>query len=291
MDKNLLTTFLDLLETRSFNRTADRLDISQSTVSSRIRQLEEMLGARLFERGRGGAVPTAAGHKFVGHSRSLLATWDIARHEVGKLEDYSGALRISAQFSLNRTLLLDWAAALQARDGELALHFEVDYSAQIVRDLEVGATDIGVMFSPRFMPDVHVEQIHHHDFIMVSTLCEDIEDVQPGQYLRTVYTPYFDRNHDERLPDLRQAPMTVGNEEMTVAFLERFGGSAYLPKHVVTSAKHTIDGLRHVAGAPVISLPVYSVVHVTKRHDGLIRLALDILTELIQHHGSIGISD
>ena len=46
MQIELIETFLDLLETRSFNRTAERLGVTQSTVSGRVRALERMLGRR-----------------------------------------------------------------------------------------------------------------------------------------------------------------------------------------------------------------------------------------------------
>jgi DNA-binding transcriptional LysR family regulator len=61
MNLDLLDTFFDLLETRNFNRTAERLGTTQSTVSMRVRALETAVGAKLFQRGRAGATPTASG--------------------------------------------------------------------------------------------------------------------------------------------------------------------------------------------------------------------------------------
>lgn len=48
MQTELIETFLDLCETRSFNRTAERLGIMQSTVSGRIRALEAAVGRRIL---------------------------------------------------------------------------------------------------------------------------------------------------------------------------------------------------------------------------------------------------
>lgn len=47
MQIDLLETFLDLVESRSFHRTAERLSITQSTVSARVQALEAALGAPL----------------------------------------------------------------------------------------------------------------------------------------------------------------------------------------------------------------------------------------------------
>ncbi len=50
MQLDQIDTFLDLCETKSFHQTAERLGVTQSTVSSRIKSLETSLGARLFKR-------------------------------------------------------------------------------------------------------------------------------------------------------------------------------------------------------------------------------------------------
>ena len=64
----LVETFLDLTKTLNFNHSAERLNVSQSTVSSRIRVLEEQLGTPLFTRGRSGARLTPSGERFQAHA-------------------------------------------------------------------------------------------------------------------------------------------------------------------------------------------------------------------------------
>ncbi len=61
MQIELIETFLDLCDTRSFNRTADRMGVTQSTVSGRIKTLEKTLGHRLFIRSRAGTELTTEG--------------------------------------------------------------------------------------------------------------------------------------------------------------------------------------------------------------------------------------
>ncbi|RWE91130.1 LysR family transcriptional regulator, partial [Mesorhizobium sp.] len=72
MQIELLDTFLDLIETRNFNRSADRLGVTQSTVSSRIRTLEGLLGKQLFIRNKSGTEPTVAGLRFEEHARAVM---------------------------------------------------------------------------------------------------------------------------------------------------------------------------------------------------------------------------
>ena len=65
---------LVLLEERHFRRAAHRLGVTQPALTARLRRIEDLLGARLFERGRGGVEPTAAGLAFVDGARRVLDT-------------------------------------------------------------------------------------------------------------------------------------------------------------------------------------------------------------------------
>lgn len=61
LDTTLLATFLTVAETGSFSGASAKLNCVQSNITARIRRLEDRLGGRLFERGRGGAALTAFG--------------------------------------------------------------------------------------------------------------------------------------------------------------------------------------------------------------------------------------
>ena len=82
MQIELLDTFLDLIETRSFHRTAERLHITQSTVSGRVMALETAVGARLFTRSRAGTQLSTEGLKFESHARALRHAWTEARRAI-----------------------------------------------------------------------------------------------------------------------------------------------------------------------------------------------------------------
>ena len=73
LDPDLLKAFLAVAEHRSFTRAADQLNRTQSAVSVQVRRLEERLGTKLFQRGRAGVVPTAAGHELRAYAQRILA--------------------------------------------------------------------------------------------------------------------------------------------------------------------------------------------------------------------------
>lgn len=282
MNIPLLITFLDVMETGNFKRTAERMNIMQSTVSARIRQLEETLGTRLFERGRGGAEPTPAGRRFEGHCRAFLTLWGHARRDV-----LSGAaarkrhLHISCQYSLVRAYLIGWIDRLRSEDGDLDLHVEINFSAQIQRDILAGETDVGIMFAPQLTPDVQVADLGATEFVMVSTDHDTLGDVDFTRYIKVAYTSAFERALDELLPELAFPSMVVGSDDLAMELLGRHGGTLYLPRFAVAGAQTKLPTIRIVQHAPTIPQPVFSAVHMRRRRDPVVVWALKLLKEVI----------
>lgn len=76
MDVDRARTFLEIVSSGSFLRAAERLNVTQTTVSARIRTLEEELGRVLFIRNRNGAQLTAAGREFERYAQSFVQVWE-----------------------------------------------------------------------------------------------------------------------------------------------------------------------------------------------------------------------
>jgi DNA-binding transcriptional LysR family regulator len=283
MNIALLLTFLDVMETGNFKRTAERMNIMQSTVSARIRQLEETLEARLFERGRGGAEPTPAGRRFEGHCRAFLTLWGHARRDLhASASTRKRRLHISCQYSLVRAYLIDWIDGLRS-DEDLDLHVEINFSSQIQRDILSGETDIGIMFAPQLTPDIQIADLGASEFIMVSTDHDHLAQVDVDRYVKVAYTSAFERALDDVLPELAFPSMVIGSDDLAIELLKRYGGTLYLPRFAFPSAQDKIPRLRLVDDAPIVPQPVFSAVHMRRRRDPLVVWALKLLRELIEH--------
>ena len=118
MDIELARTFLAIVAAGSFVRAAERLNVSQTTVSARIRSLEEQLRRPLFVRNKAGASLTPAGESFLRHAPSLVQLWERARHEVAVPQ----GRRARQQLRHWRNLMLPgasvtWAARQSAAAG------------------------------------------------------------------------------------------------------------------------------------------------------------------------------
>ncbi len=279
MQLDLVETYLDLMESRSFHLTAERLGITQSTVSSRIKTLEAELGSVLFQRGRSGAVPTAAGRRFEEHARSIKASWSLARQELGALDRHEGALRIACTVSLADSLLADWMDHIIAANPKLALHVEADYSPQMIADLAFGNLDIGVLYAPRYLPELQFELLMRQRFVLVSSTARRLDEVQIESYVRAAYTPALEKAHSELLPGLARPRLSAGLDALAMGRLMRHGGSGYVPSHMLEDLGRC--GLRVVFDAPSLEQPVYVATHIRRRSDPIVRSAARVLQELV----------
>lgn len=278
MQLDLIETFLDLMETRSFHLTAERLGITQSTVSTRIRSLEAELGSTLFQRGRSGASPTAAGRRFEEHARSIKASWGLARQELGALDRHDGALRIACTVSLADSLLAEWMDRISAGMPRLSLHAEADYSPQMIDDLAFGNLDLGVLYAPRYLPEIQFAPLMTQIFVLVSSHTGRLADVPLNDYVRAAYTPALEKSHSELLPHLARPRISAGLDMIVMGRLKRHGGSAYVPQHLTSELEAV--GLQIVKDAPVLEQPVYLATHIRRRSNPIVRAAARSLQEL-----------
>ena len=101
MDIDQARTFLAIADTGSFHAAAQRLNLTQTAVSARVRALEDQLGRRLFVRNKAGARLTAAGGHFMRHANALVHVWERARRQVALPAGRHHLLSIGAELATN----------------------------------------------------------------------------------------------------------------------------------------------------------------------------------------------
>ena len=82
MNLTTLQTFLAILDTGSLVRAAEKLNVTQSTVTARLKTLEEELGQPLILRQKSGATLTPAGLRLKRYAETMSELWRQARAEV-----------------------------------------------------------------------------------------------------------------------------------------------------------------------------------------------------------------
>ena len=141
--------FVSLLETGSFSRTAEALYMAQSTVSQRLRQLEDELGAALIVRGGRTLTLTAAGEVFYPRARDLVRTFDAGREELRTFVDrIEGTVRVWASQTAGGYILPPSLCAFASAHAGVSVRLHIANSSEVERALLEGNADFGVVESP-----------------------------------------------------------------------------------------------------------------------------------------------
>ena len=256
MDTEWARTFLTVVATGSFVRAAERLHVTQSTVSARVRALEEQLGARLFVRNKSGATLTPAGRQFHKHATTLVRTVDLAHQDAGIAQGFRAVLTVGGRFALWVELLLKWMVEMRERAPDVSLRAEIDVEAGLMSRLVDRSMDIGVMYTPESRPGLTVEFLLEEQLVMVST---ETQRRNAGEdYVYVDWGPEFHVKHSLSFPELGTPVLVVGIAWLGLQYILSNGGSGHFPMRLVKPYIET-GQLHQVADAPVFALPAYMV--------------------------------
>lgn len=266
MDTELARTFLAVVSAGNFVSAAEQLNVTQSTVSARIANLEQQLGCVLFVRNKSGTTLTAAGRQFQKHASTLVRTVELARHDVGVPRGFRAALTVGGRFGLWEQLLLRWLPAMQALAPDISLRAEIGFEADLMHGLVEGRLDIGVMYAPHRRPGLIVEQLLEDRLILVSTTPDSPPVPGPG-YVYVDWGPEFYARHAASFPEFPGAALTVNIGWLGLNHILLNGGSGYFPYRLVRP--YLTDGrLVHMRGALEFSLDAFVVY--PEEHDGTV---------------------
>ncbi len=276
MDIDQARTFLAITAYGSFLEAAGRLHLTQSTVSARIRRLEEELGVRLFVRNRAGATLTTGGRRYTEYAKRLVLTAEQARHHVGLPSRYRATLRIGGRIALWEGLLPDWVRWIRQHAANVAVRGEIGFEEDLMRRLIEGTLDIGLMYSPSHSPGLIVEHLFDETLMLVSSRSGD---THPGDdYIYVEWGPAFDIQHTRSYPDLEPPPQVVSIGWLGVQLMLTNGGACYLPARMAEPLI-AAGRLYAVADTPRYPHPTY-MVYPKEFDNPVIPLALEGLRSL-----------
>ncbi|MGQ0614256.1 MAG: LysR substrate-binding domain-containing protein [Planctomycetaceae bacterium] len=141
-----LAALVALIDQGSFTRAARHMELSQSTVSGHIADLERRLGVRVVDRDREGAKPTAAGQALLRAARETLRAERSARSVIAELTGLlQGTLVVGASTIPASYLMPQRLARFGRRHPGVALRMVTADSRQILDRLRAGELELGAV--------------------------------------------------------------------------------------------------------------------------------------------------
>lgn len=236
MNTDLLRTFLEVAKTRHFGHAAENLFLTQSAVSSRIKQLENMVGTPMFTRSRNNILLTSAGERLLPHAENLLASWQVAIQEVGVPTKKNIQVSIGGTSNLWDTFLQSLLPKLASSFPTLYIRSEINRTEHLVRSLLGGRVDVFATLDPPMNSDFNVESIGDLELIMVSN--SEGETIATIPKLGFVFVDWGTALNlqQARLFAEPIAPiLNTGQSRIALEFILSHRGAAYLPRALVQS--------------------------------------------------------
>lgn len=276
---------------------ADALNISQPAASRILSNIEESIGADLFQRTPKGMVPTQIGTAFLGHARTILTAFDNMETEIEGLGlGQTGEVKIGAVTGPAVRCLVPAILAIKADSPEIEPTLEVAPSNELVRLLERGHFDFVIA---RLPPEYDSRAFHllparSEDVSLVVRAGHPLVD-EKNVSLETLAK--YDWTIQERGTPIRTAledvykqagismPRRVTNTSsllVTLGLLEHSDTIATMIEEVaqllIRDAKNT--SLRILDATDTIRVSPYYIIH--KRDRQLSRIAERLLEEAVR---------
>lgn len=257
MDITLARTFLEIAAHGSFVAAAERLHVTQTAVSARVRTLEELVGNTLFLRNKAGATLSAAGEKFLPFASTLVQVWERARQEVAVPSGRRGVIVVGCEVSLWDPLLLEWLQWMQKDAPDLAVRAEVSSTRELLEHISNGTVDIAIVYAPQLRPGLRIELLIEEKLVLVTTDAK-AAPLDPSRYVYVDWGPEFAKQHGLAFPELTGVGVSANLGPLAREYLLVAGGTGYFRLDVVR--RHLEEGRLHrVAGAPEFLYPAYAV--------------------------------
>lgn len=156
-----------LAEHRHFGRAAEASFVSQPTLSTQIKKLEDELGVPLVERTPRKVLLTETGREIARRARGVLAEIDEIKAIAQRTRDpESGTLRLGIFPTLGPYLLPHLVPLVRERFPRLELLLVEEKTEQVIRMLREGSLDVGVLALPLHEDSLHTEFLFEEPFVL-----------------------------------------------------------------------------------------------------------------------------
>ena len=282
LELRLLNYFLVLSEELHYTKAAERLHISQPTLSNQIKLLEDIMGAKLFKYVSKKTILTEEGEILKEHAYKIFFYIEETKTDI---KNYKGKSRSQIKIGASGChLILNPCSQFNKLHPEILLTLEEHSSKTIFEDVKNGKLDLGITYSSLEDSSLYSEVLNLEPYLVVAPLTskiskfdsvnlKDLVDepmvlLSPGSSSRKNVDKAFSFINHTCSPSIQVANLTS-----CIPLIENSNNITILPKSYIQSIKN--DNLKVI---PISDYPPRQTINLIYRKD----LFLDsILTDLL----------
>lgn len=235
-----LRLFLVLSETLSFSKTAERMCMTQPSLSKAIRELEENLGLPLFERSTRNVRVTEGGKRIIPLARTIIGEYDSGMSKLTSTAEHESLqLKIAAWPSLANALVPEICAILEERFSSPHITVLDAPNSRCIDHVIHYQADLAVASIVPTDPDLQYRELMRDRFVVLS-----------GEKWRNKIQQYITLNDLLTLPIITLANSSTAWRYMSAAYLNR--GVEYQPKMQLDQISSVIGLVQSGIGVAVL---------------------------------------
>lgn len=248
MDLRNLNTFIQVAELSSFSRAGEKLGYSQPTISVQIKQLEEELGVKLFDRIGHAVRLTEQGRETLLYAQRICHMCQEMTQETGRQKEIRSVIRMGMGDSLCSALLGKGISELQENYPHIALNVSTAGTYELLRLLNHNEVDLvytldshnynaNYIIASEEKIGVHFvvsadNPLAQHDFLTKEDLLtQQFLLTEKGMSYRRLLDEWMARDSMEIQPILE-----IGSADLICKLVEKGVGMSFLPDYVSEAA-------------------------------------------------------
>ncbi len=244
-----IQTFLAIIETGSLVKASEQLNVTQSTVTARLKSLEDELGQTLINRQKSGATVTAAGERLRRYANTISDLWRQARQETALPDALSTLCNIGCHPDLWPGLGAAMFDKIRKDYPQVALSVWHGSETDMGRWLNDGLIDVCLTYWPSSGQSQVSRPLVTDKLVLVSTEPGRPMKFDPG-YVYVEAGEEFGRQHAVAYSDADTARISFGNAALALDHILAEGGTAYMPRRV--AEPYLAEGRLHLLSeAPI----------------------------------------
>ncbi len=252
-----LKTFLAIIESGSLVKASNKLNVTQSTVTARLKSLEAEIGQVLIRRAKSGATLTAAGVRLQRYATTIGDLWGQAKREIGLPDGYKSLCNFGCHIDLWQHAGEKIFEVIHNSAADSAVSISSGSNDDLLVWLQSGLVDLALTYRPGSQQNLATYSLFEEQLILVSTRANNPVRFDPG-YIFVEAGEEFGLQHAAAYSDADTARISFSNAYMGYDYLLKHGGSAYLPERLVT-ASIAEEQLYRLHDAPVFTRNAYLV--------------------------------
>ena len=257
MNFSSLQTFLKIAQTGSLVRASEALHVTQSTVTARLKGLEDELGQILLHRQKSGAALTAAGFRFKRYAELMSDLWRMAKRETSLPANIEAVFNFGCHIDLWPGLGRKISDEIYRARPTIGLSVWPGDHLELNRWLGTGLIDVALTYQPFAHENQTIHDLRAERLILVTTRLGSPMRFDP-LYVYVHAGEDFARKHAAAYADADTAKVNFACAVWALEHLLEHDGSAYLPERLIQP--HIATGQLHfVPDAPIFTRNIYLV--------------------------------